>query len=608
MKPFEDEKKILPEYPRTKHIPWLPNATRDDLIASDKEASIIFSSPYVYIDEKVDGCLWYNAEISMYDFSKCRIGKLVHSLIKVDSINSYCLGVDSDGKVVPSKILGVSEAGSTEEWINVKCSRNGAGRGSHFSSVICTPNHKFWSGDEYKLASDLKSDDPVILLRTELELTPLQEQVALGKILGDGSIITDPHGTNGHLSFNHAERYEEYIDWTLKALGDLASNSKYRWTSGFGFPMIKSRSISCYPLFLMLSSFKTVGVVKHIPSWIVDKAGPIALAFWYMDDGSLKHNDNQEDGVIFSTCAFSIDDVKILQSLLKKFDIQSILYISRTYPYIGVNSDDAEKLFLIIAPYIPPIMQYKLPKRYRGHSGWLPNPKEKNYKSFLVESNIISVESINLGKKDKKRYDIQTETGNFFANGVLVHNSNLGVAWPQDQGGPLIRNRNHILRKGYRKETPAKLQFAPTWSWMYDQKDKFEKLVEMVGDVSVFGEWLLARHSIDYDQLPSYFLAFDLFDHQEKKFIDPGKARIWLETSGFDTTPLLHYGPIKKYQDLALLINNISDFSSNTKREGLYLKVSDGNWITHRFKMVRSDFIPGEHWSKTQLIKNKIVR
>lgn len=186
-----------------------------------------------------------------------------------------------------------------------------------------------------------------------------------------------------------------------------------------------------------------------------------------------------------------------------------------------------------------------------------------------------------------------------------VDGAALAVTWLED--GPLIRNRNHILRKGYRKETPAKLQFASTWSWMYDQKDKFEKLAELAGDVSVYGEWLLARHSIHYDKLPSYFLTFDLFDHQEKKFIDPGKARTWLEASGFDTTPLLHYGLIKKYQDLTLLINHISNFSSNIKREGLYFKVSDGEWVTHRFKIVRSDFIAGEHWSKTQLVKNKLA-
>lgn len=46
-----------------------------------------------------------------------------------------------------------------------------------------------------------------------------------------------------------------------------------------------------------------------------------------------------------------------------------------------------------------------------------------------------------------------------------VDGANMGVSWTS---GPVLRNRNHILKKGYiEKDTPAKLQFRPAWNWLH---------------------------------------------------------------------------------------------------------------------------------------------
>jgi len=182
-----------------------------------------------------------------------------------------------------------------------------------------------------------------------------------------------------------------------------------------------------------------------------------------------------------------------------------------------------------------------------------------------------------------------------------VDGANLGVMWEDE--GPVIRNRSHILRKGYRKETAAKMQFASTWSWMYDRREAFLKLHDLFGPASIYGEWLYAQHSIPYKELPSYFIAFDIFDHQFKKYLDTGQARKLLQEAGFDIPPLLHHGELDSYQHLTRFLEQPSAFSP-TKREGVYLKVSDGSFIQHRFKMVRQDFIAGEHWSDSHLMKN----
>lgn len=47
--------RILPAYPKTVFLPHKPNITKDDVVASDSEAKVIFDAGYLNIEEKVDG-------------------------------------------------------------------------------------------------------------------------------------------------------------------------------------------------------------------------------------------------------------------------------------------------------------------------------------------------------------------------------------------------------------------------------------------------------------------------------------------------------------------------------------------------------------------------
>jgi atypical dual specificity phosphatase len=188
-----------------------------------------------------------------------------------------------------------------------------------------------------------------------------------------------------------------------------------------------------------------------------------------------------------------------------------------------------------------------------------------------------------------------------------VDGANVGMT--RGPEGPIIRNRNHILRKGYSAKTAAKLQFTPIWNWYYEHIHCFDALEQLAGPVSVFGEWLLALHSVAYDKLPAYFLAFDLYNYDEGKFLDPVEGKTILTLAGFCTVPELYRGAVQSYEQLEKLAYSPSPFSTKVAREGVYVKVSDGEWITHRFKMVRHGFIAGEHFStRGSITKNKLQR
>jgi len=185
-----------------------------------------------------------------------------------------------------------------------------------------------------------------------------------------------------------------------------------------------------------------------------------------------------------------------------------------------------------------------------------------------------------------------------------IDGSNTAIIWKNSN--LIISNRNNILNKGYnREDTSAKAQYRPIWNWAYEHIENFEKLENLLGFCPViYGEWLYARHTIKYDQLPSFFIFFDIYNG--KDFIHSGIARDSLAKSGFDIVPLIKTGKISSYGELDNWIRQKSIFSSTDMMEGIYIKIFDSEKITNRFKIVRKDFIQGEHWTKSALIKNQL--
>lgn len=171
-------------------------------------------------------------------------------------------------------------------------------------------------------------------------------------------------------------------------------------------------------------------------------------------------------------------------------------------------------------------------------------------------------------------------------------------------GEPLIRNRDHILRKGYVKDTAAKKQFASVWNWFYENKKRFQMLAD-IGPYSVYGEWCIAQHGIHYTSLPDWFIPYDLYDYDKKLWVEPVYATALLLDAGFKTPKLHHRGWDFEggYEKLEELANEKSRWA-DCQAEGVYLKVYDTVKITHRFKMVRHDFVRGALWNPEKYTKN----
>lgn len=184
--------------------------------------------------------------------------------------------------------------------------------------------------------------------------------------------------------------------------------------------------------------------------------------------------------------------------------------------------------------------------------------------------------------------------------------ANAGV-YPLEEGF-FIRNRDHILRKGYDAKTPAKKQFAALWTWVYDHEKLFRRLVKEAGQsLGVYGEWLYAEHSIRYSRLPELFIPFDLYEPETHRFWDPHRARKLLTACGFVMPPLLYEGQVPDYDFLARLAGQVSNLTEEPA-EGVYVKVGDGTFNTGRFKMVRPGFKQQDGWNKRVLVRNRVQK
>lgn len=168
---------------------------------------------------------------------------------------------------------------------------------------------------------------------------------------------------------------------------------------------------------------------------------------------------------------------------------------------------------------------------------------------------------------------------------------------------PLVRSRDHILRKGYLAKTPAKKQFASLFNYAHQVMPQILRLQTAArAPVAIAGQWMVMTHGTRYDNKRTKkqpFVAFELYDPEINRWLDPERGRDLLQYAGFALPDLLPR-PCS-YEHLAAMAQGITSWSSPDlpeKREGVVVKVGDGEYLTHRFKMVRPGFVPGLYFDK----------
>lgn len=182
-------------------------------------------------------------------------------------------------------------------------------------------------------------------------LSEEQQSLVLGCMLGDGYMRCK---TNAHLQVTHSIHQKSYVDWKYKYLQEyvLTPPKAYRGNGkriGYRF---FTRSLPVFTSFY--PRFYTDGK-KQVPKDLV--MTPLALAVWYMDDGSKSHK-----SCYLNTQQFNLEDQEYLQFVLQRdCGLQSHLDRDKIYTRLRFSVEDSQHLKRLIKPFVLPSLRYKLP-------------------------------------------------------------------------------------------------------------------------------------------------------------------------------------------------------------------------------------------------------
>jgi hypothetical protein len=155
---------------------------------------------------------------------------------------------------------------------------------------------------------------------------------------------------------------------------------------------------------------------------------------------------------------------------------------------------------------------------------------------------------------------------------------------------------------------------------------------------ALYGEWLYAKHTIFYDRLPHYFLAFDVLDTETDEFLSRARSEELLEGVPVALVPALHLGPVGSRDDLLGLVGpslfkgpqwrdnlltaaagaGVGAEQANRETdptdlmEGLYVKVEEQGRVAERCKFVRGSFLQAveesnSHWLRRPIVPNGLA-
>jgi recombination protein RecA len=182
-------------------------------------------------------------------------------------------------------------------------------------------------------------------------LSEAQHSLVIGTLLGDGAMRCK---TNALLEINHSIHQQSYVDWKFQLLAGLVGTPPRMRNGNGGRIAYRFTTLSTPELTPMFRLFYRDGG-KHVPKV---ELTPLALAVWFMDDGS-----RSRSSVYLNTQQFDVDCQVLLLSLLwEQWGIEGTLNRDKSYWRIRVRTGSMSRLARLVEPHLLPEFSYKLPQ------------------------------------------------------------------------------------------------------------------------------------------------------------------------------------------------------------------------------------------------------
>lgn len=194
-----------------------------------------------------------------------------------------------------------------------------------------------------------------------IRLNTIQRSIIVGTLLGDGHLESQNNRKTYRLKIEHSAKQLAYVLWLYKNLQFLVQTppqSKRKVLNKAEYENYYFQTLSLGQLRFYGQQFYNEKGHKQVPRQIKRWLSPLALAIWFMDDGSIKSMHHK--ALIFNTQCFSRKDVIVLQNaLILNFNIESKIRKQKEGPQILVVGRYAERLVETIRPYVLSELTYK---------------------------------------------------------------------------------------------------------------------------------------------------------------------------------------------------------------------------------------------------------
>ncbi len=367
------------------------------------------------------GCCSPDTLVSLADGTKRRIDQIVRQQLPVE-VMTYDVDTDT---VVGRKVVNWFDNGPTEEFLRFAVARPmGSGRPIGFA---LTSNHLVRTPGGWREAGELIVGDRV-MQSVPHYLSDQQWQFVLGGLMGDGALSPSQNGHAARLRWGHGKKQAAYGDWKASMFGNVTVS---RTTNP------KEAVFHDVQPLVELAELRRVVYMgngkKTITSDYLKALTPLGLAVWFMDDGTFtvrskglqQRTQGGSGRVEICVEAFTAgSQQRIVEYLRDTWGINVRLRHAgrRKIALLQFTTAASAQFLELVAPFIHPSMDYKLLPHLRGR--FAVEPKFAEPTQQLMPLPILSIKSQVPSTGRDHRYDIEVEgTHNYFADGVMVHNS-----------------------------------------------------------------------------------------------------------------------------------------------------------------------------------------
>jgi recombination protein RecA len=370
------------------------------------------------------GCGSWDTKVMLADGTHQPIGKIVDQKLPVEVL-SYDARL---GEIVPRRVVNWFNNGATDEFLEFKVERAAGGTGHGTAKLAFTRNHLIRTPAGWREAEEIAVGDRVMLAQPHL-LGPVQWQMVLGAVMGDGNLSPAVRRDQDSARFRmgHGAKQAKYLAWKTSMLANIAHSNTAN-AKGAVFTDFTPLAELCE-----LRRAVYLGDGKKHLSWDYLKAlTPLALAVWYLDDGTFtlrsKGLQGRTEGgsgrIEICVEAMSPGSRERLVDYLRDthgLDVKIRLAGSQTISVLQFTTAASARFQELIAEYVHPSMEYKLLPRFRGRFAVEPEFVEPTL--HLMPANVQEIK-VRRDYKKMDRYDVEVEgSHNYLADGVMVHNS-----------------------------------------------------------------------------------------------------------------------------------------------------------------------------------------